>query len=399
MDRALWRRNVAVGVDALRAHRLRSALTTLGVVFGVAAVVCMLAIGAGAERRVLAEYRAMGLQNVHVEARAAAAGQGLWSLSVEDAAALATELRPHVQAAGAVRGSDHKIWAGPVVADARVTGVTPNLAALLGLEVLAGRFVSDLDAQWGAAVCVLSEPLAAALFPARPAVGQVVRAGGQALRVVGVARGAGLEVTGRPPVWVPLAVVWRMAPGGAAQRAVDRAIVRLPAGTDPTALAPVIRAALARRHGGTEDFDVIVPSELLRKAQRTQRVFQLVMGSIAGISLLVGGIGIANILFASVVERTSEIGIRRAVGAHRADIVAQFLFEAAAMGVAGGTAGIVLGAAGAFIVARSAHWPVQVTPGAVLLASVTALATGLVSGYVPARRAASVDTIVALRHE
>ncbi|MFQ5599630.1 MAG: ABC transporter permease [Candidatus Krumholzibacteriia bacterium] len=144
---------------------------------------------------------------------------------------------------------------------------------------------------------------------------------------------------------------------------------------------------------------MIVPLELIRKEQRTQRIFRLVMGSIAGISLLVGGIGIMNIMFASVVERTSEIGVRRAVGARRRDILAQFLFEAGVMGGVGGLIGIVVGVCGALLVARAAGWPILITPGSILLSTGVAIATGLVSGLVPAHRATTVEAIVALHHE
>jgi putative ABC transport system permease protein len=377
---------------------LRSALTTLGIVFGVAAVVCMLAIGKGAEERVLAEYRALGVRNLHVESRPtepAAAGSGLVA---DDARALAIELWPHVRAVAIERAVDRRVVAGSRNAPARVRGVTPEWAALLGLETIAGRFVSPLDDRSAAAVCVLSAPLAAALFPARSPVGEIVRTGQQAWRVVGVVRQDAVGGAGAPPLYVPIETAWRVLPRGRDPRGVERVVLQVGPNADPAALGAVVQAALHRRHGGAADYAVVVPSELIRKAQRTQRIFQRVMGGIAGISLLVGGIGIANILFASVVERTGEIGVRRAVGARRADIVAQFLFEAAAMGAAGGIAGIVVGVAAAFAVARAADWPVRVTAWSILVSVGTALATGLVSGAVPARGAARVEAIEALRH-
>jgi putative ABC transport system permease protein len=408
VDRTHLLRNAAIGAGALRTHRLRTALTTLGVVFGVAAVICMLAIGKGAEQRVLAEYRRLGVRNLHVESRpaataaaapggAAAAAIGL-GLVADDARALAAELAPHVAAVAAERSLDRRVVSARGHQLARVCGVSPQYADLLGIELLGGRFIAPLDEASAAAVCVLSEPLAAALFPAQSPLGEVVRVGEQALRVVGLVRAQPLATGGAPPLYAPLETAWRMLPRGHDPRGVERIVLRLAVDADPQALAAVVTAALRRRHGAALDFAVVVPSELVRKEQRTQRIFQTVMGGIAGISLLVGGIGIANILFASVVERTGEIGVRRAVGARRGDIVAQFLFEAATMGVAGGVAGIALGIAGAVGVARAADWPILVTPASVVLATGTALATGLVSGAVPARAASRVQAIEALRH-
>lgn len=392
-------RNLRAGAEALRAHRLRSALTTLGVLFGVGAVICMLAIGKGAERRVLAELRRLGIRNLHVEASPAPLDGGSRGLVADDARAAAVSLAGHVVGAAPERWADRRAHVGARSADVRLSGVTPDYAVFMDLELMEGRFVSDLDLERGASVCVLSEPAAEALLPARRPLGATVRCGGQALRVVGLVRGPALGRDELPPVYVPLQTAWRLLPQGRDAREVQRIVVHLAAGADPVALGEVVGASLARRHGGARDFEVVVPSELIRKEQRTQRIFQIVMGSIAGISLLVGGIGIANIMFATVLERTAEIGIRRAVGARRRDILAQFLFEAAAIGAAGGAAGIGLGLLGASIVARSAQWPVLVTPGSILISSGTAVATGLVSGLVPARRAAHVDAIVALHHE
>jgi putative ABC transport system permease protein len=394
-----WR-NMRIGAEALRAHRLRSAMTTLGVLFGVGAVICMLAIGKGAEQRVLAELRQMGVHNLYVEEsteeKSVAKSRGLVA---EDAEAAAVELAVHVRGAAPERSADRTVHVGERSADVRLAGVTPEYATFRDLDLVEGRFVSDLDEQERAAVCVLSVPLAETLLPASRPLGAVVRCGAQALRVVGVVGGLALSAQARPLLFVPLSMAWCMLPQGRDAREVQRIVVHLDPRADQAALGSVLEAALRRRHGGVHDFRVVVPSELIRKEQRTQHIFQIVMGSIAGISLLVGGIGIANTMFASVVERTAEIGIRRAVGARRRDILAQFLFESSAIGAVGGSIGIVLGVLGATVVGRSAHWPTLITPASILVSTATAITTGLVSGAVPARRAAMVDAIVALHHE
>ena len=392
-----WGRNAAVGAEALRAHRLRSALATLGVLFGVAAVVCMLAIGKGAEQRVLAELRRMGARNLHVEARPAPEGShNSGGLVEEDGRAAAAALAEHAQVVVVERSMDATLWSGPRRAAARLVGVPPSYADVMEMELLQGRFVAALDFARGAAVCVLSEPLASTLFPTGRAVGARLRYSGHSLRVVGVVRdGSGGE---RPLAYLPLTTAWRILPQERDAREVQRVIVHLAAASDAASLAEVVRSALTRRHHGVRDFEVVVPSELIRKELRTQRIFQLVMGSIAGISLLVGGIGIANILFASVVERTKEIGVRRAAGARRVDIEVQFLCEAGAIGLGGGLAGIVAGVLGALIIGRSANWPIVISPASIVLATGTAIATGLLAGVVPARRAARLDVAVALQH-
>jgi len=390
-------RNATIGAEALGAHRLRSALAALGVLFGVAAVVCMLAIGRGAEQRVLAELRRMGARNLHVEARPAAEGNApSGGLVAEDGRAAAAALAEHAASVVVERSMDATLLAGPRRATTRLVGVPPSYAGVMDIELVGGRFVAPLDHERGTAVCVLSEPLAITLFPAGRAIGARIRFGGHSLRVVGVVRDGSRGE--RPSCYLPLTTAWRILPHQRDAREVQRVIVHLSPGSDAGQLAGVINAALARRHHGVRDFEVVVPSELIRKEQRTQRIFQMVMGSIAGISLLVGGIGIANILFASVVERTQEIGVRRAVGARRRDIEIQFLSEAGAIGLVGGVAGILAGGLGALLIGRAAHWPILVSPASIGLATGTALATGLVAGFVPARRAARVDVAVALQH-
>ncbi len=393
----LLARNVALGLEAFRAHRLRTALTTLGVVFGVAAVVCMLAIGKGAEQKVLAELRKLGIHNLHVQERRPEEGASL-GLVIADAHAVRA-LAPHVRGSAAQRSETAVAWVGPRSAEVLAAGVTPNYAEYLELEIVQGRFVSPLDDARASAVCVLSEPLLPVLLPARRALGAIVRIHGQAFRVVGVVRGVGLESEAAPPVFMPLATAWRSLPQKRDAREIQRVVVQLAEDADPSAIGRVVAASLLRRHSGTRDFSVVIPHELIRKEQRTQRIFQLVMGSIAGISLLVGGIGIMNIMFASVVERTAEIGVRRAVGARRRDILTQFLFESGVLGGVGGVVGILVGVLGAWLVTRTAGWPVLVTASSVLLAGGMAVATGVVSGLVPAHRAATVDAIVALHHE
>jgi len=390
-------RNVALGLEAFRAHRLRTTLTTLGVVFGVSAVVCMLAIGKGAERKVLAELQRLGIRNLHVQERRAEAGASI-GLVHADAAAVAA-LRPYVEGSAAERSEATVAWIGPRRAEVLAAGVTPNYARYLDLQLVQGRFIADLDQQHTSSVCVLSAELLPVLLPAQRALGASVRIHGQAFRVVGVVRGVGLENASRPLVFMPLSTSWRCLPRSRDARELQRIVVRLAAAADPSSIGRVVAASLLRRHSGTRDFSVVIPHELIRKELRTQRIFQLVMGSIAAISLLVGGIGIMNIMFASVVERTAEIGVRRAVGARRRDILTQFLFESGVLGGVGGVVGILLGVLGAWGITRTAGWPILVTPQSVVLSGGMAVATGVISGVVPALRAATVDAIVALHHE
>jgi putative ABC transport system permease protein len=394
---ALVARNVALGLEAFHAHRLRTALTTLGVVFGVAAVVCMLAIGKGAERRVLAELRRLGIRNLHVQEQRPEEGASI-GLVAADALAVAA-LQPHVEGSAPVHSQPAVARVGARSAEVVVAGVTPAYGRYLDLQVVQGRFVSDLDHARLAAICVLSESLLPTLLPAQRTLGAVVRIHGQAFRVVGVVRSAGLTNSSLPSIFMPLSTSWRCLPHRRDAREVQRIVVRLAEAADPGSIGRIVAASLLRRHSGTRDFSVVIPHELIAKEQRTQRIFQLVMGSIAGISLLVGGIGIMNIMFASVVERTAEIGVRRAVGARRRDILAQFLFESGALGGCGGAVGLLLGSLGAWVVTRTADWPVLITAESVLLAGGMAVATGVLSGVVPAHRAATVDAIVALHHE
>ena len=180
---------------------------------------------------------------------------------------------------------------------------------------------------------------------------------------------------------------------------LDELVVSLTPGTPVQESAAVVKSLLDRLHGGADDYTITVPEALLEQSQRTQRMFDVVMGAIAGISLLVGGIGITNIMLASVLERTREIGVRRAVGARKRDIVNQFLVESFAISALGGLAGIAVGLGISWSIAAAAGWPTVVTPWSILLATGVAMAAGIVSGLYPARRAAALDPIESLRYE
>ncbi|MFQ5601047.1 MAG: ABC transporter permease, partial [Candidatus Krumholzibacteriia bacterium] len=257
-------RNVTLGLEAFRTHRLRTALTTLGVVFGVGAVICMLAIGKGAEQKVLVELRRLGVRNLHVEARRAEEKGSSLGLVLDDARAVTTTLAPHVQGGAPERFQSATVWVGPRSAEVVLSGVTPEYARYLDLEVVQGRFVSSLDDARGAAVCVLSEALLPVLLPARRPLGAVVRFGRQAFRIVGVVRGVALGNEERPPVFMPLSTAWRSLPRKRDARELQRIVLRLGEDADPSSVGRLVGASLLRRHAGTRDFTVIVPLELIR---------------------------------------------------------------------------------------------------------------------------------------
>jgi putative ABC transport system permease protein len=404
-----------IGLANLRARRMTAALTMLGMVFGVGAVIAMQAIGAGAERQALALIDALGMRNVMVqvkeptrepdliELRKASAG-----LSERDARAIAEAVPAVARVVQKTTIETYRVLGEQGRGQPRVLGVSADYADLMNMDVAEGRFLDAEDVDTLAQVCVIGSAVRRDLLGFGPAVGRAIKVNERWLTVVGVlapARGAGREVEGvrltstANDVYVPLTTAQRKFSAPLLKSPLDELVVETKAGDDPQRAAIAIDALLQQLHGGASDYTLVVPDALLEQSRRTQRLFNIVMGCIAGISLIVGGIGIMNIMLATVLERTREIGVRRAVGATARDIRSQFLLEALQISAAGGVLGIVMGMTIAQAVALYAGWDTVVTLPSIVLASGVSVAVGLASGLYPALRAAALDPIEALRYE
>jgi putative ABC transport system permease protein len=400
-------------VASLSAHKLRSGLTMLGMLFGVGAVIAMLSIGAGAERQALAMIEALGLRNIYVKARPftdeelAEIRKKSTGLCLRDARAL-QEAVPHVLSVSPrIRLEPYKVFSATGHSKPAVLGVSHDYAATAGLRLVQGRFFGAPEETASAQVCVLGARSARELFGYDTPLGRDVKVDDVWLTVIGVLGsdtpaqeipGAALESTAGV-LLLPVTTARRKFEKPPLKDDLDEIRITLDASADPVETAAVVENLFDRLHGGAEDTTLTIPEALLEQSRRTQRLFSIVMGCIAGISLLVGGIGIMNIMLATVLERTTEIGLRRAVGARRRDIRSQFLIEAFALSLLGGVAGVAMGLAISRGVAAYAGWPTVVTPGSILLATGVSLAVGLVFGMYPAWRAAELDPIVALHYE
>jgi putative ABC transport system permease protein len=400
-----WLVLLRLGVRSLKLHKLRSSLSILGVVFGVAAVVAMSSVGEGARRETLAQIASLGIDTVTVRPRLAEPGEKVPPALPARTAESIGRVVPGVQAVAPLRVAELPAEAGGRTAAVIAIGTTRAYRDATRLEVAAGRFLADLDVADRKRVAVLGAAAARALFPLGSPVGETVRLGGDWFEVVGVLegraspRGRGDAIRGRDlnrSVLVPLGALDR----GPDRRpdSVDEVVFRVSA---PEAVVPGagIAQALVRRATGGEPVEVIVPREILRQRERTQRVFNVVTGAVAAIGLLVGGIGIMNIMLASVAERTREVGVRRALGARRRDVAAQFLVESSLLTVAGGVLGSVLGLVGSALIQLFAGWPTAVHPLMLVAALVVALAVGIGFGFYPAWHAAGLDPVEALRQE
>jgi putative ABC transport system permease protein len=407
---------LAQGIDNLRTRKLRSLLTMLGMIFGVAAVVAMLSIGAGAQQEVIAFIEQLGVRNVIVEAREAPDGPTLEKVRALSTGLTLADLRD-VQAnvarlaatSARKRVMPVKMLPRPQAEMPMVYGVEPSYAGIAGLRVSSGRFFDAGDGEAGA-TAVLGQAAAASLFGAEEPVGRYVKVNQQWFRVVGVAGpqlAAQADVAGLPAqdrnnvIYVPLRSALLRIEDSQSYRKdeIDGIYLTLLSEGDITEAGAVVRGLLDAAHRGAGDFSVIVPAELLAEQQRTRRIFQVVMVAIASISLLVGGIGIMNIMLASVLERTREIGVRRAVGARRRDIVRQFLIETTLITTTGGVLGIVLGVVLSQLVGFFAGWSTIVSLASIALAFFVSVSVGLVFGVYPAVRASSLDPVYALHYE
>jgi putative ABC transport system permease protein len=401
-------------LDNLGSHKLRSALTMLGMMFGVGAVIAMLSIGAGAERQALAIIDRMGLRNIVVRAKELKAAdieevrKKSIGVSLRDAEAIreavtgAARVLPRVQIRPfAVRSAWGK-------SEATVYGVSTEQREVVPIVLDEGRFFDASEEQKHAQVCVLGAATRRELFGVSKALGQVAKVNDLWCEVIGVlapesvgassVQGAAVSSTGRE-IHVPVTTALRKFEHDPKAAPLHEILVQLEPGVASDVAAAAIDGLLRRLHGGQSDYEIIVPEALLEQSRKTQDLFNLVMGCIASISLLVGGIGIMNIMLASVLELTREIGIRRAVGARRRDIRFQFLVASFTISVLGGGAGVLFGVVIARVVAAYAGWPTVVTPGSVLLSTGVSVLVGLLSGLFPAMRAASLNPIEALRYE
>ena len=394
-----------LGVRSLRLHKLRSSLSILGVVFGVAAVVAMSSVGEGARRETLAQIAALGIDTVTLRPRAAEPGEKQPAALPASVAESLGRVVPGVRAVAALRVAELSAEAGGRGAAVIAIGTTPAYREAARVELASGRFLADLDVRDRKRVAVLGAAVARALFPLGNPLGETVRLGGDWYEVVGVLegrvspRGRGAAIRGRDlnrAILVPLPSLDRgtdRRPDG-----VDEIVFRVGTPEGVVAAAGVAQA-LVRRASGGAPLEVVVPREILRQRERTQRVFNVVTGAVAAISLLVGGIGIMNIMLASVAERTREVGIRRALGARRKDVAAQFLIESSILTLTGGVLGSALGLVGAALIQAFAGWPTAVHPLMLVAALVVALAVGIGFGFYPAWHAAGLDPVEALRRE
>jgi len=412
-----WIPDLHLGLQNLLLHRLRTLLTMLGMIFGVAAVVSMLSIGAGARQKVMALIEQMGVHNLIVEAKESTDWQALRKvrkispgLTFQDYRVIRDDVGDILAATARKRMTSTKTIPKAQQDPPTVYGVDPVYQKIAGLHVLAGRFFTDDEDTRAAAVCVLGAAARSSLFGSADPIGQYVKANEQWFRVVGVASpqlSSQTEVAGiamqdlNNTLYVPLhSAILRLEDSYSDRRdEIDGIYLNIRDDADMSSVAQVVRAILDSSHHSAGDFSVIVPAELLAEQKRTERLFDAVMVAIASISLLVGGIGIMNIMLASILERTREIGVRRAVGARQSDIIRQFVVEAVLISIMGGSFGIVFGVVMSRLIALLAGWSTIVTASSILLAFLVSITVGLVFGIYPAVKAARLDPVEAIRYE
>ena len=408
-----WLASMRIALRALRVNKLRSTLTMLGIIIGVAAVITMIAVGAGAQARVEEQIKSLGSNLILVMPGSVTSGgvrMGSGSrntLTEDDSYAIQREIS-HVQAsAPQLRGTGHVV-AGSTNWSTVFYGVTPEYFEVRNWVIGTGRGFEAADLTGSAKVALLGETVARNLFGDADPVGQVIRIRKVPFVVVGTLEPKGQSLMGQDQddvILMPISTARNRVLGGnlAKQRAVGPIYVKIREGADMEEAESQIRTLLRQRHrlqqGQEDDFTMRNLAEVLSAREASSRVMTLLLAAVASVSLLVGGIGIMNIMLVSVTERTREIGLRMAVGARARDILAQFLVEAVTLALIGGLLGIVLGVAGSAGIAHLAEWRVELRPDSVLLAVGFAAAVGVFFGFYPARKASRLLPIEALRYE
>lgn len=439
--------NLNIALDSLVANRLRSFLTALGIIFGVGAVIAMLAIGRGAKEEIMNQMKLVGVNNIvikpaEVKKEEEEGGQKPKAqesddkqkfskgLSLQDAHSIKKMLST-VDAISPEMFIEHDIIYNGKSKRLKMVGVEPAFFSLNNIGLAQGKMFNETQMTDGDGVCIIGAGVKRKFFISEDPIGKVLKCGQQWLKVIAVTdekliSSATKENLGirdyNMDIYVPIQTTlvryknpairiehrsWfeggddnnnNDGGGSNATHQLDQLIVKVHQPEQLTESAGIISRMLKRRHSDVMDFEVTIPEQLLKQQQKTKDVFNIVLSAIAGISLLVGGIGIMNIMLASVLERTKEIGIRMALGAQKKDIVMQFLFEAVLISLCGGVIGILLGVLGAYIVDKVADIKTIISAISILLSFVLASSVGLIFGISPARKAANQNPIECLRH-
>lgn len=446
--------NVYVALDSVLANKLRSLLTALGIIFGVAAVIAMLAIGNGAQQEILDQIKLVGVNNIVITPIVRQSEVDLKEdlgssekekfspgLTLRDVNGLIKIIPAVAKISPEILIETYLIKNG-TRRSAKLVGVTPNYFEMTNFRLANGSLFNEDQLERGDPVCVIGNSIRVKFFPTENPIGKSIKMGGVWLKVIGVLEerfvsDASISKLGirdyNMDVYTPIQTVlvryknrdlvtesmirgansssggrFFMIIGGNSDdeskprenyHQIDRLVVQVGETEMLTPTAEIISRYLERRHFGVIDYEITIPELLLKQQQRTNDIFNFVLGAIAGISLLVGGIGIMNIMLASVMERIKEIGLRLSVGARKEDIVMQFLNEAVMISVSGGIIGVILGILMATIVSNVAEIPTIISPFSIILSFGVAATVGLIFGIVPAKRAAEQDPITSLRHE
>lgn len=433
--------DVAIALEAIMANKIKSLLTALGIIFGVAAVISMLAIGNGAQQEILEQMKMVGVNNIIIlpitESQEAKADEDFKAsrkftpgLTMNDLYAIRDNI-PVINSISPQITKDSYVIQSGLRRTAKIHGVEPAFFSLFNISLVSGKMFTAKQIENGLPVCIISEDMAMRFFSSYEVAGKSIKCGQEWFTIVGVAQKRNLSESsnklglssGLDVLYVPVKTMLLRVENRALVTAsdikkgddqgnnqntksestnyhqLDKIIVQVQETSQLEAVSEIIHRLLLRRHQGVADFEVVIPELLLKQQQRTKDIFNIVLGAIAGISLLVGGIGIMNIMLASVLERVKEIGTRMALGATRKDIVVQFIAESTIISISGGLIGILLGFFLSALVTRFAGILTIVSPGSVFIAFGISVSVGILFGYMPARKASMQDPVVSLRSE
>jgi len=448
--------NLYIAIDAVIANKMRSLLTALGIIFGVAAVIAMLAIGNGAQQEILDQIKLVGVNNIVIrpiieqkeeklnEQAGGKKEKKKFSpgLTIRDVHSITSTI-PGLERVSPEIILNTNVIRNGIRRSAKLVGVQPSYFQIYDFQLADGRMFNEEQLKAGSPVCIIGSALKSRFFTTEDAIGKSIKVGPHWLKIIGVMRErlvsqSSISKLGirdfNMDVYAPLqSVLIRyenrdLITGEALRKAamrsrgmvivtgsgegdaeselekknyhqLDRLVIQVEETAKLQSTAEILSRMLSRKHYDVVDFEIEIPELLLKQQQRTNDIFNYVLGAIAGISLLVGGIGIMNIMLASVLERIKEIGLRLSIGAQKSDVVQQFLFEAVMISVSGGLIGVILGVSLAYVVSAFAGIPTIISFSSIVLSFGVAATVGLIFGIAPARKAASQDPITSLRYE